>query len=252
MINSIICGDSAAVLKSIPDNYIDLTLTSPPYDSLREYQGYSFNFTEIAKELYRVTKEGGVLVWIVSDATIKGSETGTSFRQALFFMGCGYRLYDTMIWQKSKMPQNHKRYEQGFEYMFIFSKNIPKSFNGLRDKPNVEAGTKAHASFRDKDGIVKKTSSFNKTVIADFGLRTNVWNIPPCNSAKDRNGHPAPFPEKLAEDHIKSWSNEGDLVLDPFAGSGTTLKAAKGLNRNFIGIEISSEYCEIIKQRIGI
>lgn len=252
MVNSIICGDSATILKSFPSSCIDLTVTSPPYDNLREYLGYSFNFSEIAKELYRVTKEGGVVVWIVNDATVKGNETGTSFKQALFFKSLGFNLHDTMIWNKTKMPENHNRYEQSFEYMFVFSKRKPKTFNGIRDKVNIEAGKVAHASFRDKDGLVKKTSSFNKTKIAAHGLRTNIWAIPPCNSSKDRNGHPAPFPEQLVEDHIKSWSNEGDLVLDPFAGSGTTLKAAKNLNRKYIGIEISSEYCDITKQRIGI
>lgn len=189
-------------------------------------------------------------MWVVGDATIKGSETGTSFKQALWAKDCGFNLHDTMMWCKTKMPQNHNRYEQGFEYVFIWSKGTPKTFNGIKDKKNVEAGATAHASYRDKDGIVKKTSSFNQTKIAEFGLRTNVWFLPPCLSKVDRNGHPAPFPEKLAHDHILSWSNEGDTVLDPFMGSGTTGKLAKQLGRNFIGIELDKDYYEIAKQRI--
>jgi len=229
---------------------VDLTVTSPPYNNLRDYKGYDFNFEEIAKELFRVTNKGGILVWIVGDATIKGSETGTSFKQALFFKELGFNLHDTMIWNKTKMPQNHNRYEQGFEYMFIFSKGKPNIFNGIKDKINAKAGATAHASYRDKDGIVKKTSSFNKTKIAKLGLRTNVWIHKPCLGKKDRNGHPAPFPEDLIKDHILSWSNEGDLILDPMCGSGTTCKMALLNNRKFIGIEISEEYCELTVNRL--
>lgn len=250
MKSNIVRGDCVSVMRSQEDNVIDLTVTSPPYDKLRDYNGYTLDFETMAKELFRITKKGGVVVWIVNDATINGSETGSSFKQVLYFMECGFCLHDTMIWNKTKMPQNHNRYEQGFEYMFILSKGKPKTFNGIRDKPNAEAGATAHASFRDKDGKVKRTSSFNKTKIADFGLRTNVWNIKPCLGKKDRNGHPAPFPEQLAEDHILSWSNEGDVVLDPMCGSGTTCKMAKLNNRNYLGIDYSQEYCDIAKKRI--
>jgi len=249
-INKIHQGDCLELMKQIDNRSIDLVITSPPYDNLRNYKGYSFEFEKIAKELFRITKEGGVVVWVVNDATINGSETGTSFKQGLFFMECGFNLHDTMIWAKTKMPQNHNRYEQGFEYMFILSKGKPKTFNGIRDKPNVEAGATAHASYRDKDGVVKKTSSFNKTKITNFGLRTNIWNITPCLSSKNRNGHPAPFPEELVEDHIKSWSNKGDIILDPMFGSGTTIKIARKLNRNYIGFEISKEYFEIANKRL--
>jgi len=249
-INKIYNEDCLETMARMPDNYIDLTLTSPPYDNLRNYKGYSFDFESIAKELFRITKKGGVVVWIVADSTIKGSETGTSFKQALYFKQTGFNLHDTMIWNKTKMPQNHNRYEQGFEYMFILSKGKPETFNGIRDKKNVEAGKTAHASYRDKDGIVKKTSSFNKTKIAKYGLRANVWKHKPCLGKEDRNGHPAPFPQLLISDHIKSWTNERELVYDCFMGSGTTAKMALKNNRDFIGSEISKEYCEIAEQRI--
>jgi DNA modification methylase len=251
-INKVIQGDCLQVMKGIPDKSVDMVLTSPPYDNLRDYKGYTFNFEGIAQEIHRVLKDGGVCVWVVNDSTVNGSESLTSFKQALYFKEIGFNVHDTMIWNKTKMPQNHNRYEQGFEYMFIFSKGKPKTFNGIRDKKNNEAGAVAHASFRDKDGNVKRTSSFNKTKIAEFGLRTNIWSIPPCNSSKDRNGHPAPFPEELAQDHILSWSNEGDIILDPMAGSGTTLKMAKKNNRNYIGIEIAEEYIDIINKRLSI
>lgn len=250
-INKIYNEDCLVTMGKMSDNFIDLTITSPPYDNLRDYKGYSFDFESIAKELFRVTKQGGVVVWIVSDATINGSESGTSFRQALYFKEIGFNIHDTMIWNKTKMPQNHNRYEQGFEYMFIFSKGKPNVFNGIRDKENVEFGATAHASYRDKDGNVKKTSSFNKTKISKFGLRTNVWKHKPCLSKDDRNGHPAPFPQSLISDHILSWSNDGDLVYDCFMGSGTTAKMSILNNRNWIGSEISSEYCDIANKRIS-
>ena len=254
--NNLILGDCIEEMWKMQDKVIDLTVTSPPYDNLRTYEG-SLQWNEdiwqsVIKQLYRITKDGGVVVWVVGDATIKGSETGTSFKQALYAKEVGFNLHDTMVWCKTKMPQNHNRYEQGFEYMFIWSKGKPKTFNGIRDKKNVEAGATAHASYRDKDGIVKKTSSFNKTKIAEFGLRTNLWFIKPCLGSKDRHGHPAPFSEDLAHDHIISWSNEGDTVFDPFLGSGTTGKMAKQLKREFIGIECVPEYLEIAKKRINV
>lgn len=241
------CLDTMARME---DNFIDLTVTSPPYDGLRTYNGYSFDFESVAKELYRVTKQGGVVVWVVGDATIKGSETGTSFRQALYFKECGFNLHDTMIWYKpDAKPLTHNRYEQSFEYMFIFSKGKPNTFNGIKDKVNKWAGTKEHGTFRDVNGTTKRKSGHNKKVVSDFGLRHNTWNL---NTVKfNKHKHPAIFPEQLANDHIISWSNEEDLVYDPFMGSGTTAKMVLLNNRYYIGSEISKEYCEIIEKRLN-
>lgn len=194
---------------------------------------------------------GGVVVWIVNDATIKGSETGSSFRQALFFMECGFNLHDTMIWEKPSFTATGSlavRYAPVFEYMFVLSKGKPKTFNPIKDKPNIHAGTKIHGTLRQKDGSVKKISSLGKPV-QSYGQRHNVWHIPGEMSSKNR-FHPAMFPEQLAADHIISWSNPGDVVLDPFMGSGSTAKAALENGRNYIGFEISSEYCEIANRRI--
>ena len=242
-------GDCLEVIKSLPDASIDLTVTSPPYDNLRIYNGYSFDFEGIAKELYRVTKDGGVVVWVVGDATINGSETGTSFKQALYFKDIGFNLHDTMIYQKSTPPLTHNRYEQNFEYMFVFSKKKPKTFNGIRVERKYK-DTRQNKAFRKNadNSIDYGYSTQNSTV-----LKTNIWQIfaGGGNSDKLASKHPAPFPEQLAHDHIISWSNEGDTVLDCFLGSGTTGKVAKQLNRQFIGIEISPEYLEISKRRIN-
>jgi DNA modification methylase len=232
-------GDCLEVLKSMDNNIIDLTVTSPPYDNLRAYNGFTFDFEGIAQELYRVTKNGGVMVWIVGDATINGSETGTSFRQTLYFMQCGFNLHDTMIFEKnsSSYPANSKsnRYSQIFEYMFVFSKGKPKTYNLIKDKANKWAG---HKDFSGK----------LKNPVPNFSPRNNIWKY--TTSFNDKTKHPAVFPEQLANDHIISWSNEGDIVLDCFLGSGTTGKLANQLNRNFIGIEISQEYLDIAKKRI--
>lgn len=239
-------------LKMLENNSIDLTVTSPPYDDLRNYNGYSFDFEGIAKELYRVTKDGGVVVWVVNDSTIKGSETGTSFQQALYFKECGFNLHDTMIWYKGSCPFPDKtRYYQSFEYMFIFSKGKPKVINLLEDRKNKWSGTKAHGTERRKNGETAPLSAVklkNNRVVKDFGVRFNVWEISP--ERNNKTGHPAVFPEQVANDHILSWSNEGDIVLDPFMGSGTTAKMSILNNRNYIGFEISKEYCEISKERI--
>jgi site-specific DNA-methyltransferase (adenine-specific) len=247
-------------MNKMPNNFVKLTITSPPYDDLRtynkniggnkqEYNGYSFPFEEIAKELYRITQDGGVVVWVVSDAVKNGSESGTSFRQALYFKEVGFNIHDTMIYRKLNPPPNAgTRYQQMFEYMFVLSKNKPKSFNGIKDKENVGCGRITTGTWRDVDGTTKPKSKVNQGVTPKFGLRGNVWSI---KTTTGKNDHPATFPEQLAYDHIISWSNEGDTVLDCFLGSGTTGKVAKQLNRKFIGIEISQEYLDIAKRRIN-
>ena len=249
----LIQGDCLEKMKDLPDNSVDLTVTSPPYDNLRTYNGYVFNFEGIAKELYRVTKTGGVVVWVVGDATIKGSETGTSFKQALFFKDvCGFNLHDTMVWSKPTFTATGAlkvRYAQTFEFMFVFTKGILVTFNPIKDNINKTFGrNKKHGSVRQIDGSTKPISSQGKK-IAKFGQRFNVWEMSTEVSNTNRY-HPAQFPEQLAHDHIISWSNEGDTIFDPMMGSGTTGKMAKILNRHFIGIEISKEYLDIATRRI--
>ena len=253
-------GDCLELMKGIPDCSVDLTVTSPPYDNLRTYNGnieqWSFEkFKAIAKELYRVTADGGVVVWIVGDATIKGSETGTSFRQALWFMDCGFNLHDTMIYQKKSVyahdPRN-KRYKQAFEYMFVLSKGKPKTYNEIKDKPNKNAGkVLSGGKGRDKTGKKRKVAP---VVIGEYQARFNIWEYQTGKqSATDILAfkHPAVFPEQLARDHIISWSNPGDTVLDCFMGSGTTGVACVNTGRDFIGIELDPGYFDIATKRIS-
>ena len=230
----------------MPDSFVDLTITSPPYDSLRIYNGYSFDFESVAKSLFKIIKPGGVLVWIVGDETLKGSETGTSFRQALGLKEAGFNLHDTMIWRKTNpMPKfKHKRYSDVFEYMFVLSKGQPKTFNPLM-QPSKRAGELYDYTAKLKTtGKVRQKKTFN---INSEKYRDNIWEIA---VARNTTEHPAIFPESLVSDHIISWSNEGDIVYDPFIGSGTTALAAKKLNRSYIGSEISKEYCAIAESRI--
>lgn len=259
MKNKIIQGDCIEEMKKLPKNFIDLTVTSPPYDNLRDYKGYSFEFEKIAKELFRVTKEGGIVVWVVGDATIDGSETGTSFKQALYFKEIGFRLHDTMIYQKNNyMPLNHNRYDPCFEYMFVFSKGKPKTFNPILI-PCVYAGYKYNYATRSSGSAMEKKGALRprdeNKITKTHKYKGNIWgyDVGKHKGSKDDIWeHPATFPEKLAEDHIKSWSNEGDLVFDPMCGSGTTLKMALLNNRNFLGFEISGEYIKIVKERIKL
>ena len=257
-VNKILCGPCQTIMASLPEESVDLTVTSPPYDNIRDYKGYCFeeeDFREIVAQLFRITKKGGVVVWIVGDATKNGSESGTSFRQALGFMAGGFKLHDTMIYEKntSSFPARRtgKRYTQIFEYMFVFCKGKIKTGNLICDKPNKWAG---HTNWgkntqRGKDGELKKTKDIKP--VPDFSPRNNIWryNVGKGfnSSDKESHSHPAIFPEKLAEDHILSWSNEGDVVLDPFSGSGTTCKMAKKNSRNYIGIDISEEYCALAR-----
>ena len=251
MENKLIQGNCLEVMKGLENNSVNLTITSPPYDNLRDYNGYSFDFENIAKELFRITKDGGVVVWVVGDATINGSETGTSFKQALFFMECGFKLHDTMIYRKiNYIPLTHKRYEQEFEYMFILVKSKIKTFNPLLKKNKLAGKTYNPKRPRKYDNHSIRHNRYEILTYKEFGQRGNIFDYV-VGAGAEKTNHPATFPEKLAEDHILSWSKEGDVVLDPMAGSGTTLKVAKKLNRKYIGIEISKEYIEIISKRLS-
>jgi DNA modification methylase len=253
--NKILQGDCLQIMKSFEDGSIDLVVTSPPYDKLRNYNGYSFDFEGIVKELFRVTKESGVVVWVVGDATINGSETGTSFRQALYFMEVGFNLHDTMIFQKrNPIPQIYrKRYNNVFEYMFVFSKGVVGTHNPIMIDC-LHAGLELNGTtYKNYSMNTQKRSKMAKPVKGQK-IKGNIWEYVVGKNKEDQEakGHPAPFPCQLAEDHILSWSNEGDVVLDPMCGSGTTCKMAKSLGRSYIGIDISKEYCEIAENRLNI
>lgn len=249
-INKIYNENCLYTLSRMDANILDLTITSPPYDNIRDYKGYSFPFEDIAKELYRVTKKGGVIIWVVGDATVNGSETGTSFKQALYFKEIGFNLHDTMLYYKNNpMPQTNNRYHQHFEYMFCFSKGAPKTFNPIIVPTKYKGFTQMKN--RGKTGSleyikVKRTTSKKVGNVFFYSIGGGL-------STKDKvaYGHPAIFPEQLAIDQIKTWSNKNDLVYDPFMGSGTVAKCCKLLKRNYIGSEMSKEYCEIAEKRIG-
>jgi site-specific DNA-methyltransferase (adenine-specific) len=264
-LNEIYKEDCLVTMAKMDDDFIDLTVTSPPYDDLRtyndhikgnatEFNGYSFSFEPIAKELYRVTKPGGVIVWVVGDATHKGSETGTSFRQALFFKEIGFKIHDTMIYQKNNFSNpSSNRYHQIFEYMFVFSKGKPKVFNSIKDRKNIwggKVGSWGKNSVRQKDGSMKEnTRKINK----EYGQRYNIWKYKTSKNGQEDEvayKHPAIFPTQLAKDHIITWSNEGDVVYDPMIGSGTTARAAIDLGRKYLGSEIVEEYYDICVGRI--
>ncbi|NLB87180.1 MAG: site-specific DNA-methyltransferase [Bacteroidales bacterium] len=254
-LNKIYNEDCLETMARMNDNFVDLTVTSPPYDNLRTYND---NIDEtwgehvwkpIIKELFRVTKNGGIVVWVVGDATIDGSETGTSFRQALYFMECGFKLHDTMIYAKNNpIPLTHNRYEQQFEYMFVLSKGKPKTFNPIMIKTDT-FGSKNNWNYskgNENKYATRKRKKITKTSLTK--QRLNIWfyNV----GLNDKTLHTAPFPEKLAYDHILSWSNEKDLIYDPFMGSGTTAKMAHLSKRNWIGSELSKEYCDIAEKRL--
>jgi site-specific DNA-methyltransferase (adenine-specific) len=245
-------------MKRMESNSIDLVVTSPPYDNLRTYENdvdKSWNestWKPIISELSRVIKKGGVIVWVVGDATIEGDETGTSFKQALYFKECELKLYDTMIYQKSGCASpSKKRYFHSFEYMFIFSKGFPKTFNPIQDRENKwrERWGKKRKK-RKKDGSFSEEYEAKKA--SQFGMRYNIWKYRQGfqKKSEDTYDHPAVFPENLAHDHIISWSNEGDIVYDPFLGSGTTACMAKLTKRDYLGSEINEDYFKIAQERL--
>ena len=242
-------ADCVEFMNGMDADIVDLTVTSPPYDNLRHYEGYSFDFENIAKQLYKVTKQGGMVVWVVGDK-INGGKTLTSFRQGLFFQEIGFQMHDVMIYQKKNTPfMRSNAYTNCYEFMFVLSKGKPNTFNPLKTK-TARHGLEMLVHNKGPDGI-------NKKILKELKkekTRTNIWQyaVGLGGTTKDRIAfqHPAVFPEKLAEDHILSWTNSGDLVFDPMCGSGTTGKMALKNNRKFIGVDISKEYIAIGKKRI--
>lgn len=249
-LNNLYVGDCVNLMKNMEDQIVDLTVTSPPYDDLRNYKGYSFNFKEIISELFRITKVGGVVVWVVGDKIKNGNKTLTSFKQAIAFQEAGFNVHDVMIYQKKNTPfMRSNAYTNSFEFMFVFSRGKPKKFNPIKTK-TVRNGLEKLPVNKRADGINNKVLKELKTE----KTMTNIWSyaVGLNGSTKDKLafGHPAIFPEKLAEDHILSWSNENDLVFDPMCGSGTTCKMALLNNRSYIGFDISKDYIEIANNRI--
>jgi DNA modification methylase len=248
------CSDGRSIARLFEGKQSDVTVTSPPYDNLREYGGeYILDFEPIANELFRITKQGGVVVWIVGDATVDGSETLTSFKQALHFRQLGFNIHDTMIYGKTGFAKpSSNRYHQTFEYMFVLSKGSPKTFNPLNDKINRQANIPKQGRWiRQENGQVKHSTT--NITLQEFGMRFNVWfyDTGYMHSTTDKIAyeHPAIFPLDLAKDHIESWSNPTDLVYDPFLGSGSTLIACEQTNRVCYGMEIDPHYCDVIITR---
>jgi len=254
-LNKIIEGNCVDIMKMMETGTIDLTVTSPPYDDLRNYKGYVFPFEEIAKELFRVTKTGGVVVWVVADATIDASETGTSFKHALYFKELGFNLHDTMIFRKKNpIPQIYrKRYSNEFEFMFVFSKGVVKTHNPIL-VDCMHAGLELNGTtYKNYSKNEQKREKLAKPV-KDKKIKGNIWEYVVGKREEDQEakGHPAPFPCQLVRDHINSWTNVGDVVFDPMCGSGTTPRVAYEQGRKYIGIDISHEYCEIARRRVGL
>jgi|ERR1019366_1670389 site-specific DNA-methyltransferase (adenine-specific) len=251
-LNKIICGNAINVMEKMPESCIDLTVTSPPYDALRNYNGYDFNLKSIAEGLFRVTKKGGVVVWVVGDKIKNGNKTLTSFKHALLFQDIGFNVHDVMIYKKKNTPfMRSNAYTNCFEFMFVLSKGSPKTFNPLKTK-SARHGQEMLVFNKGADGI-------NRKVLAELKPEktlTNIWEyavgLGGTTNDKIAFKHPAVFPEKLSQDHILSWTNEGDIVFDPMCGSGTTCKMAAKNNRSYIGCDISTEYVELAKKRLKL
>ena len=252
----IIEGDCVDVMGGMDAESVHAVVTSPPYDNLRTYEGtceWNQSVWEmVLEEMYRVLVPGGVAVWVVGDATVNGSETGTSFAQAIYAKSVGFNIHDTMIWNKGGFTATGSlrvRYASVFEYMFVFSKGKPRVFNPIKDRKTKNPGVVcAQGTLRQPDGSFRTRTPFKPRPAKS--QRFNIWKVPGACYKKDRSGHPAPMPTSIAHDHIISWTNPGDIVLDPFAGGGTTGVACAETDRDFIGIEKVPEYADLARNRI--
>jgi site-specific DNA-methyltransferase (adenine-specific) len=254
LINQILCTDCVAGMQQLPDCCIPLTVTSPPYDDLRTYGGHTFDFEAVAGELWRITMNGGIVVWVVGEQVKKGTETGTAARQKLHFMDLGFRC-STMIMVTSRVrfPQRG-RYPSVFDYAFVLTKGRPRHFHAICDKKNKYVGEKFRWKLRERDGRIVKREHCHDKYVGVFGSRMNVWfyhvGYMKTTTDKDAYGHPALMPEKMAEDFIISFSRPGDLILDPFSGAGTTSKMAMLNGRRYLGMEICENYASDSRKRL--
>lgn len=258
ILNKIFCADNIQFCREkIPSNSIDMIMTSPPYDSLRTYKGFEWNFEGLTHELYRILKVGGVVVWVVNDAVVNGRKTLTSMRQAIYFVDyAGFNMWDVMGYCKEApqpIPASMKRYSSAYEYTFVLTKDIsPKTFNPIMEKTKW-AGLVSSTGFRQPNGDVRNT---RMQKINDEKIKSNLWfygvGFNQTTTDKFAFDHPAMYPEELVKDHVISWTNPGDIIYDPFMGSGTTAKISMMLGRNFIGTDISEEYCKIARKRVEI
>lgn len=250
----LLTGDACEILPTIRESSVDLTVFSPPYDGLRDYKGKpSFDMAVLGREILRVTKEGGVCCMVIQDATKNGAKSLTSFRTACLFADLGWRLFECCIYSRAGVPGAWwtKRFRVDHEYIFIFTRGdgLPRRF----DKTSLMVESK-YAGITA--GGTKRTTkgdfvAIKKTVISPLKCRGTIWHYAASNTErnKTKSEHPATYPDSLARDIISCFSKEGDLVLDPMMGSGTTGIASVNMGRRFLGIEISVQYMEIAKRR---
>lgn len=254
--NQIICGDSVEILRSFPDNSIDIVVTSPPYDAIRDYKGFSYDLHATGKEIQRVLKLGGVAVIVIQDQTKNFGKTLTSFRTILDWCDSfGFKLFETVIYRKygAEGAWWNKRFRVDHEYIPIFLKGErPQYFNKEHLKiPSKHGGkTLTGGGTRLTNGIRIATRAIKINLMK---CRGTIWEyLTAGDGSRLKHEHPATFPDKLPYDFIQCFCPEGGIVLDPFVGSGTTTVAAKNLGRRYIGIDIAPEYCAIAEKRMQI
>jgi site-specific DNA-methyltransferase (adenine-specific) len=255
-VDQIIHNDCVSEMATLPDNCIPLTVTSPPYDKLRRYGGqrWSFEtFEKVARQLFRLTMPGGVVLWVVQDGTVDGSLTGTSARQWLYFQQIGFDLNSVLILATRGWRSQTSRYANQFHFGFVLSKGRPRAFHPIRDRINSTAGQRLRCSRRSASGEAVTTYNGDRR-LGLHGYRANVWfyDVGGGKSTKDRyaSRHEALMPEQMARDLIISWSRPGDLIFDPFCGAATTCKMALLSHRHYLGIEAHALYYRLALRRM--
>lgn len=254
-LNEVYCGDCVKLMKLLPDSTIDLVVTSPPYDKIRDYNGsIHFDLHKTGQEIFRVLKSGGIAVMVIQDQTKNFGKSLTSFKTIIDWCdNIGFKLFETIIYRKngSEGVWWTKRFRVDHEYMPIFLKGKkPQYFN----KEPLKIPSKHGGKVMTGSGSRKTNGETQKTVTRAINFkkcRGTIWNY---LMAGDKNPlkrkHPAVFPDKIPYDFIQCFCPEEGIVLDPFAGSGSTLVMAKKLRRSFIGFDIVPEYCELARERL--
>lgn len=255
-LNQIICGDAFEIVRSWPASSVDMVVTSPPYDGIRDYKGFSLNLSAVGQELHRILKDGGVVAMVIQDQTKNFGKSLTSFRTILDWCDrVGFKLFETVIYRKygAEGAWWNKRFRVDHEYIPVFLKGErPQYFNKEHLKiPSKHGGkTMTGGGTRLTNGVRIATRAIT---INPFKCRGTIWEYMTAgDGSRLKHQHPATFPNQLPYDFIQCFCPPDGIVLDPFVGSGTTTVAAKNLDRSYIGIDIAPAYCEIAKKRMAI
>lgn len=253
-VDKVHCMECVEGMEMLPDDCVDLVVTSPPYDAVRKYNGFAFDLHQTGAQIHRVLKDGGIAAMVIQDQTKDFGKSLTSFRTIIDWCDSfGFKLFECVIYRKngSEGAWWKHRFRVDHEYIPLFLKGDRPAYF---DKQPLRVPSKHGGKVMSGSGNRRTDGATNGTVRREINAtkcRGTIWNY---LMAGDKNPlkrkHPAVFPDAIPSDLIQCFCPPGGIVLDPFIGSGSTAVQALKHERHFIGFDISQEYCDLCNQRL--